>query len=63
MQLLAKGTLSPISFLIKFYYRTAERFDPREHSWTEITSMSTRRGCHTLAVLDGKLYVFNFRAF
>ncbi|KAJ8533900.1 hypothetical protein K7X08_007224 [Anisodus acutangulus] len=38
------------------YLATAERCDPREHSWTKIKSMSSSRGCLALAVLDGKLY-------
>ncbi|THG06013.1 hypothetical protein TEA_021331 [Camellia sinensis var. sinensis] len=36
---------------------SAERFDPREHSWTKIEGMSTPRGCHAMAVLNEKLYV------
>ncbi|KAH7848220.1 hypothetical protein Vadar_015434 [Vaccinium darrowii] len=36
--------------------RSAERFDPREHSWTRIESMKTKRGCHSMAVLNEKLY-------
>lgn len=40
---------------ILYHYRTAERFDPREHSWTKIPSMNTRRGCHSMIVLNEKL--------
>ncbi|KAK4345535.1 hypothetical protein RND71_035711 [Anisodus tanguticus] len=35
---------------------TAERFDPREHAWTKIESMGTKRGSHALVPLRGKLY-------
>lgn len=35
--------------------RSAERFDHREHSWTPLASMSTGRGCHSLAALNGKM--------
>lgn len=38
------------------YLRSAEMFDPREKSWREISRMSTKRGCHCLAVLNEKLY-------
>ncbi|KAK4377461.1 hypothetical protein RND71_003757 [Anisodus tanguticus] len=37
-------------------WATAERFDPREHSWTKIESMSTKRGSYALVPLRGKLY-------
>ncbi|MQL91526.1 hypothetical protein Taro_024139 [Colocasia esculenta] len=36
--------------------RSAERFDPREGLWTKIPSMNSPRGCHSVAVLNGKLY-------
>ncbi|XP_076894783.1 uncharacterized protein LOC143547184 isoform X1 [Bidens hawaiensis] len=39
------------------YLRTAERFDPREHSWKKIESMGTTRGCSSMVVLNKKLYV------
>ncbi|MCE3050922.1 hypothetical protein HAX54_048520 [Datura stramonium] len=38
------------------YLATAERFDPREHAWTKIESMSTKRGSHVLVPLREKLY-------
>ncbi|GJS67870.1 putative development/cell death domain, kelch-type beta propeller containing protein [Tanacetum coccineum] len=41
----------------KNYLKSAERFDPREHSWTKIESMNTMRGCPCLVVLNEKLYV------
>lgn len=44
-------------FLISFHHRTAERFDPREHAWTKIESMTTKRAYHALVPLVGKLYV------
>lgn len=44
-------------FLISFHHRTAERFDPREHAWTKIESMTTKRAYHALVPLGGKLYV------
>ncbi|KAK7852756.1 influenza virus ns1a-binding protein like protein a [Quercus suber] len=40
----------------KDYLMSAERFDPREHSWTKIASMNTKRGSHSLVVLNEKLY-------
>ncbi|KAG5582238.1 hypothetical protein H5410_052865 [Solanum commersonii] len=43
-------------FLISYHLRTAERFDPREHAWTKIESMSTKRAYHALVPLGGKLY-------
>ncbi|WMV51814.1 hypothetical protein MTR67_045199, partial [Solanum verrucosum] len=42
--------------LISYHLRTAERFDPREHAWTKIESMSTKRAYHALVPLGGKLY-------
>lgn len=44
-------------FLISYHLRTAERFDPREHAWTKIESMRTKRAYHVLVPLGGKLYV------
>ncbi|QCE12062.1 kelch-like protein 18 [Vigna unguiculata] len=38
------------------YLRSAERFDPREHSWTKISDMNVKRGCHCSVVLNEKLY-------
>ncbi|KAJ6299812.1 hypothetical protein OIU76_020743 [Salix suchowensis] len=38
------------------YSKTAERFDPREHSWSRIASMNAKRGCHSLVVLNEKIY-------
>ncbi|KAK8685270.1 hypothetical protein V6N13_041275 [Hibiscus sabdariffa] len=38
------------------YLKSAERFDPREHSWTKIAGMATKRGCHSLVVFNEKLY-------
>ncbi|KAG5010076.1 hypothetical protein JHK87_018591 [Glycine soja] len=38
------------------YLRSAERFDPRDHSWTKIPNMNVKRGCHSLVVLNEKLY-------
>ncbi|KAK4392348.1 hypothetical protein Sango_2012600 [Sesamum angolense] len=35
---------------------SAERFDPREHSWTRIGSMDAKRGCHSLVAMNEKLY-------
>ncbi|KAL8119806.1 hypothetical protein AgCh_017065 [Apium graveolens] len=35
---------------------TVERFDPREHSWVGVRNMSTKRTCHSVVVLDEKLY-------
>lgn len=48
---------NPFYYLIEIFCapRSAERFDPREHSWTRIASMNTRRGCHSLVVLNEKL--------
>ncbi|KAE9610842.1 putative kelch-type beta propeller [Lupinus albus] len=39
------------------YFKSAEIFDPREHSWTKISNMNTKRGCHPMIVLNDKLYV------
>ncbi|KAL2229580.1 UNVERIFIED_CONTAM: B2 protein [Sesamum indicum] len=36
--------------------RSAERFDPREHSWSRIESMDAKRGCHSLVAMNEKLY-------
>jgi hypothetical protein len=36
---------------------SAERFDPREHAWSKIANMNTKRGCHALVVLNEKLWV------
>ncbi|KAK3029499.1 hypothetical protein RJ639_037520, partial [Escallonia herrerae] len=38
------------------YLKSAERFDPREHSWTKLESMNSKRGCHSLVALNEKLY-------
>lgn len=38
-----------------YYVRSAERFDPRECSWRPIKDMSTKRGGHSLVVLNEKL--------
>ncbi|KAF3775093.1 Kelch-like protein 12 [Nymphaea thermarum] len=40
----------------KEYLRSTERYDPREVSWTRLDSMSSRRGCPSLVVLNEKLY-------
>ncbi|XP_027767978.1 kelch-like protein 17 [Solanum pennellii] len=48
--------INTLRIIVITFLQTAERFDPRERSWATIRSMSTRRGCHTLTVLDGKLY-------
>ncbi|KAH7855739.1 hypothetical protein Vadar_028277 [Vaccinium darrowii] len=45
------------------YLDSVERFDPREHSWTRLGKMSTRRGCHSLTVLNEKLEVGSFHLF
>lgn len=37
------------------YLRSAERFDPREHSWTRIEGMNAKRGCHSVTVMNEKL--------
>lgn len=39
--------------------RSAERFDPREHSWTRVESMNESRGCHSLVEMNEKLYVLS----
>ncbi|KAG5600103.1 hypothetical protein H5410_031473 [Solanum commersonii] len=36
--------------------RSVERFDPREHTWTTVGCMKTRRGCHSLVAYNEKLY-------
>ncbi|GER37935.1 kelch repeat-containing family protein [Striga asiatica] len=38
------------------YLKSAERFDPREHSWTRIKSMDAKRGCLSLVTMNEKLY-------
>ncbi|KAJ0750050.1 putative kelch-type beta propeller [Helianthus annuus] len=38
-------------------YAVAERFDPKEGFWKKTESMSTRRGCPSMVVLNEKLYV------
>ncbi|RZC73321.1 hypothetical protein C5167_048802 [Papaver somniferum] len=39
------------------YLNSVERFDPREVvSWSRIPSMNTRRGCHSLVIVNEKLY-------
>ncbi|KAH9617271.1 hypothetical protein KSS87_011307 [Heliosperma pusillum] len=35
---------------------SVERFDPRVYSWTRLKSMNSSRGCHSLTVLNEKLY-------
>ncbi|OMO87143.1 Kelch repeat type 1 [Corchorus capsularis] len=40
----------------KEYLKSIERLDPRGHSWEQLGSMSTRRGCHSMVVLNEKLY-------
>ncbi|KAF5184992.1 Kelch-like protein diablo, partial [Thalictrum thalictroides] len=40
----------------KNYLKSAERFDPREASWSKLHSMNTSRGSHALTVFKGKLY-------
>ncbi|KAL5216095.1 hypothetical protein ABZP36_007496 [Zizania latifolia] len=35
---------------------SAERLDPREPTWKRFPMLSTRRGCHTLAVVDDKIF-------
>jgi len=35
---------------------SAERYDPRERFWVWLPSMSTKRGCRTLAVFGDTLY-------
>ncbi|XP_057435303.1 uncharacterized protein LOC130728001 isoform X2 [Lotus japonicus] len=37
------------------YLKSAERFDPREHSWAKLPNMNTKRGCHSLVVLNENL--------
>ncbi|KAI6672560.1 hypothetical protein NL676_000466 [Syzygium grande] len=37
------------------YLNLAERFDPKEHSWAKIGSLTTKRGCHSLVSLNEKL--------
>ncbi|KAH9620293.1 hypothetical protein KSS87_005399 [Heliosperma pusillum] len=40
----------------KDYLSSGERFDPREHSWSKLGSMNSKRGCHAMVVLNEKLY-------
>ncbi|OMO78064.1 Kelch repeat type 1 [Corchorus olitorius] len=40
----------------KEYLKSIERLDPRGHSWEQLGSMSTKRGCHSMVVLNEKLY-------
>ncbi|KAL0321804.1 UNVERIFIED_CONTAM: B2 protein [Sesamum calycinum] len=40
----------------KDYLRSVERFDLREHAWTRIGSMNTKRGCHSLVAFNEKIY-------
>ncbi|KAL0401138.1 UNVERIFIED_CONTAM: B2 protein [Sesamum latifolium] len=40
----------------KDYLRSVERFDVREHAWTRIGSMNTKRGCHSLVAFQEKMY-------
>ncbi|KAF8041925.1 hypothetical protein BT93_A0505 [Corymbia citriodora subsp. variegata] len=45
-----------VIFSLLIYFSSAERFDPREHSWAKIGSLTTKRGCHSLVSLNEKLY-------
>ena len=42
---------------LETFFRSAERYDPREHQWTKIANMNTKRGCHSLVSLNDKLWV------
>jgi hypothetical protein len=44
-----------VANIMVFVTSSAERLDPREPNWKMLPTMSTGRGCHTVAVLDEKM--------
>ncbi|GKD04184.1 putative development/cell death domain, kelch-type beta propeller containing protein, partial [Tanacetum coccineum] len=37
-----------------------ERHDPREEAWEKLTSMKTKKGCHSMVILNEKLMIGGF---